>query len=155
MDRIQADKVVIKPAEVEKIYPDLYITSVKLGWCRDGSQPIKVGFRPYNFDTKEVDPDVANEESFVVSNIWREAVRYTEVENAIKGLVTVLSMLRKKKKLEDRLQEINEPINEPAKLDPVTGEVIQDPIETPAEKDGEKQQIEDELKTISTTLGEK
>jgi len=99
MDRIPSEKPRTRPATQAKSYPDLYITSMRLGWNRDGTQPMTVIFRPYNYDTKEIDPDVSHEILDKEGNIWEAAAKYSKVADAITSLATVLALLHREKYL--------------------------------------------------------
>jgi len=95
MDRIPSEKVVVLPASKEKVYPDLYVVSFRLGLNRDGSQPISITFRPYNFDTKEIDPNMEHEVLDSFSNVWDLAAKYTKVSESLQNLVNILGLLHK------------------------------------------------------------
>lgn len=78
---------------------------MRLGWNRDGTQPMSVTFRPYNYDTKEIDPDVTNEILDKEGNIWEVAAKYSKVADAITSLATVLGLLHREKYLEELLNK--------------------------------------------------
>ena len=105
MDRIPSEKPRTTPATKAKTYPDLYITGLRLGYTRAGTQPMQVTFRPYNFDTKEIDLDSSHEVVDVSGNIWEDAAKFTEVGLAIQSLARVLGLMHREKYLTCLLEE--------------------------------------------------
>ena len=110
MYRIPSEKPRTRPALEAKTYPDLYITSLRLGYTRAGTQPLKVTFRPYNFDTKELDPDLTHEITDTTGNIWEKAAQFSAVAEAIGSLVSVLGLMHREKYLAERLEDGDESV---------------------------------------------
>jgi hypothetical protein len=78
-------------------YPDLYLTELNLSTGSSSTdQTIHVGFRPYNYDTKQLAPNQMNpmqpfpmypQKNVQSINVWEEAARSTLFAQAMGAVV--------------------------------------------------------------------
>jgi len=103
LDRIPADTPVNIPSRAAKTYPDVFITDFRIGYNGDGTQPATVIFRGYNYDTKELAPEMARN-AIQIKNIWTEVARSPVVADALGRLVNAISLLYRERNLREQLR---------------------------------------------------
>jgi hypothetical protein len=100
LPRIISDEPVVVPAipavDVQN-YPDLYLTELNLSTGNSATeQTISVGFRPYNYDTKQLAQNPMNpmmpfpmypQKNIHPINVWEEAARSTLFAQAMGAVV--------------------------------------------------------------------